>query len=232
MKNDLTVIYISANHITDYFAENIRKQILISKGDYDLISVTHKPIDFGKNICVGDIERNKFNIYRQLLIGAKEAKTKYIAIAEDDVLYPPGHFDIFRPDDDKVAYNFNRWSLYTWREEPIFALKSRRTNTNLIAPRDLLIDAFEERFKKYPNPEKSNRVIKLWSEIGKYEGRLGVKIHDTQKFYSYEPLIIFSHEEALGFDNLGKRKRLDPIRAIELPYFGRAEDMMKIYKKE
>jgi len=227
----LTIIYITANHISEYFAENVRTQLKKAAKDYPIISVSHKPIDLGENICVGDIGRNKINIYKQILIGAKAAKTDYVAIAEDDVLYSEDHFKCFRPEMDTFAYNMNRWSLYTWRKDRLFALKQRQTNTNLIAPRQLLIDTLEERFAKYPEIS-SEKINRHWSEPGKYEKHLGLTERKTCRFNSYQPIIIFSHSEALGYKNLGKRKRLDPIRAIELPYFGRAEDLIKLYEKD
>ena len=227
MSPDLTIVYITANHINEHFARNIRRQLLLAKGDYPLISVSHKPIEFGKNLVVGEIERCKLNIYKQLLIGAKAAKTKYIAIAEDDVLYSPGHFSQHRPKDDRVAYNMNRWSMYTWKD-PVFALKQRRTNTNLIAPRQLFVRALEERFDKYPNPDK--QTMDRWAETGRYENRLGVTVQKTENFTSYQPIIVFSHPEALGYLNLGERKRLNPIRAFQLPYWGTAQAISKMYE--
>ena len=52
---DITAIYYTVNYISDYFAENIKKQILKVIDDMPLISVSQKPIDFGQNICVGKI---------------------------------------------------------------------------------------------------------------------------------------------------------------------------------
>ena len=77
---DLTVVYYTCNAIPNKFAHNMQEQLLKATEGIPIISVSHIPMQFGNNIKV-DLERNHFNIYRQALIGAKEAHTKYIAYA-------------------------------------------------------------------------------------------------------------------------------------------------------
>jgi len=110
---DLTVIYYTSNREKKDFEDKIRKNLLKTTGDIPLISVSQKPIDFGKNICVGDVGTSDHNIYRQMQIGILEAKTKFVCTAEADCLYPPtGYFDFILPD-DKTAYHYtNVWILY------------------------------------------------------------------------------------------------------------------------
>ena len=67
--NDLTIIYYTANHISDYFMANTKKQLIRAIGDAPIISVSQKPMKLGKNICVGDIGRSGYNLYKQILIG-------------------------------------------------------------------------------------------------------------------------------------------------------------------
>src|SRR5574337_272588 len=112
-KKDLTIIYYTSNWLdthNPYFLANTKKQLLKAIGDLPLISVSQKPIALGKNICVGDIGRSHLNIYRQILIGAKAAKTKYVALAEDDILYSWEHFHEHLPEKGKFAYDINKWS--------------------------------------------------------------------------------------------------------------------------
>jgi hypothetical protein len=75
-------------------------------------------------------------IYRQVLEGAKQASTDYVAVAEDDVLYSPEHFK-FRPKPGHWGYNMNPWSIYTWGE-PIFTYKAPggRRNLNDLSVKD------------------------------------------------------------------------------------------------
>lgn len=223
---DLTVVYYTANIINEHFADNVRFQLSEASKPYPIISVSKKPINFGYNIVV-DSPRSYLNIYRQALIGAKAAKTKYIALAEDDVLYSPEHFK-HRSSPGVFAYSVANWGVYTWTKPPVYSWKGRRVLLGLICERELFIEAMEERFAKWPDDTKVNTDI--WAEPGKYERQLGVTVRHTEKFWTHPPNIVFSHEDALAYANLGTRKRLGELRATALPYWGSIEDMMKVYK--
>jgi len=222
---DLTVIYLTANQIPEAFAEYQRKVLLEAIGDYPLISISRKPTDFGKNLIdAGEISAS--NIYKIILRGAKEAETEYVAIAEDDTLYPKEHFNFYRPDKDTFAYNQNRLSLFTWGV-PTYSWRNRKTNATLIAPRGLMIEALEERFAKYPDkmPEK------IVGELGRgmVERNMGVTLRKSVEVFSEISVIQINHE--MGIDGRAKRhtKRLGPIKAYDIPYWGKASDVIKHY---
>lgn len=231
---DLSVVYYTANVIPDGFANAVRSRLfrsMIEAGCTNFIAVSHKPIPltFAEDInIVVDLPRHHLSIYRQALIGAKAAKTKYIALCEDDVLYSPEHFK-HRPQPGKFAYNLGHWGLYTWEKNPLFTWKGRRTLCNLICERDLFIRAMEERFLRWPDDSKID--LGLWAEPGKYERQLDVSIQETEEFWTNPPNVVFSHETALSFQNLGTRKRLGELRALCIPYWGNADEVVKIYKE-
>lgn len=106
MGKETTIIYYTDGCVDKSIGELVRKYI--SKADNPLISVSQQPLDFGTNICVGDIGRSYKNIQSQALVGALAAGTKYIALAEHDTLYPEGYFDWVPPKDDVFYYNKNR----------------------------------------------------------------------------------------------------------------------------
>ena len=143
---DLTVIYLTASEINENFAEYQRRVLVDAIGDYPLISISRKPLDFGQNI-LDNGERGYSNIYRQMLRAAKVATTPFIATAEDDTLYPKEHYNFYRPEKDTFAYNNSRWALFTWGV-PTYSWRNRKSNCSLIAPRELTIEALEERFEK------------------------------------------------------------------------------------
>ena len=232
-KNDLTVVYYTANYLdthNPYFLENTKKQLLKAIDNLPLISVSQKPMAFGQNICVGETGRSHLNLYRQILIGVKAAKTKYVAMAEDDVLYSHEHFHYHLPEKDVFSYNMAKWSLFTWTRPPLFSFRTKRKVVNsLIAKRDMLVEALEERFNKFKGAPDEKIPIHYWGDPGRYENHLGVTVRETEEFYTTEPNIVFSHPEAFGYLSRGTRKRLGDIRAIEIPYWGRAEDILKLY---
>lgn len=222
--SDLTIIYYTANRLKPFFADNVRKILLKAADGLPIISVSQKPLDFGTNICVGTENYSGVQIYRQLLIGAKAANTKYLATAEDDILYSREHFRTYSPKDNEFAYDFSRWALYTWVVPPTYSLKRRRVLSTMIAPRNLLIETLEERFDKYPSGGP------VYSEPGKYEAAYGLTPRKSVEFWSHCPSIVFTHEQSFGFEVQGKKKALGELRAYDIPFWGKASDILtKIY---
>lgn len=214
---DLTAVLYTADALPKKFAENTMVLLKKSLNEIPLI-IIKKP---------SDIERSQAQIYRQVLEGAKQAQTKYVACCEDDVLYSPEHFK-FRPKPEHWGYNMNAWSIFTWGE-PMFTYKppgGRRNLNGLICERNLLIDHLEERFKLW-----SGEVdINIFGEPGKYDNQLGTTPYPSQDFYCNPPNIVFSHEANLQFKGLGTRKALGQVRAIEIPYYGTAKKIRSLYR--
>ncbi len=159
---------------------------------------------------------------------AKQIETKYMAFVEDDTLYSPEHFKYRPKNPNHFAYNIACWGIYTWSSPPIFSYKGRRNNNGLICETKLYIDAMEERFTKWP--EEGEIDLSIWAEPGKYERQLGVKVRETETFYTDPANIMFSHKEGLSYFGLGSRKRLGEIRAWDIPYWGRADKIIKFYE--
>lgn len=244
---DLSVIYYTSNYLEEknpHFLANTKKQLAHAIGDAPLIAVSQKPVLWDRvtqNINLGDIGRSHLNIYWQILQGCKAAKTKWVAMAEDDILYSEQHFNFHffvhphEMEKDKFLYDMNKVSLFTWSNPPIFSFRSKRKVVNqLIAKRDMLIEAMEERFKKLEELRKiwaEEKIYKYWGDPGRYEKHLGVTTRDCYEFYSWTPSIVFSHEYAYGYEmNQGKKKKHGDLRIVELADWGRAEDIMKLYK--
>lgn len=224
---DLTIIYYTANHISPFFMANTQKQLLKAVGNTPIISVSQKPIKFGKNICVGDIGRSSYNLYKQILIGARAATTKYVATAEDDVLYPQKHF-VYRPAKDVFAYDINKWSIFVWDNPPHFSYRNRRTMTSLTVSRTALIKTLEKRFAKHPDP--NNIPLAWWAEPGRFDGYLGIEHVKNERYMCPIPSIVFSTPEAMAFEITGTKKRRGSVRAIEIEPWGTAEEIIKLYK--
>ena len=243
--NNLTVIYYTSNYLektNPYFLHNTRIQFIKAIGDLPVIIVSQKPTSFinmkvdETNVCVGELGRSHLNIYRQILEGAKAATTEFVALAEDDILYSYEHFhnEYIGMYPDKFLYDMNKVSVFTWIKPALFSFRHDRMVVNqLIAPRKLLIEALEERFMKVTERmmqgEKEEKLIKYWGDLGRYEDILGVTVRPTKTFMCKCPSIVFSHENAFGYLNHGKKKRLGDLRIKELEYWGRAEDAMKLY---
>lgn len=240
--NNLTVIYYTSNYLektNPYFLANTKKQLIKAIDGLPLVVVSQertfiRPDDM--NVVIGNVGRSHLNIYRQILEGAKVATTEFVALAEDDILYSYEHFhnEYIGKYPDKFLYDMNKVSVFTWIKPALFSFRHDRMVVNqLIAPRKLLIEALEERFKKITERmmrgEKEEKLIKYWGDLGRYEDLLGVTVRPTKTFMCKCPSIVFTHENAFGYLNHGKKKRLGDLRIKELDYWGRAEDAMKLY---
>lgn len=225
---DLTIVRYTANRLSNYFFNNTNEQLIKAAQNQPIITVSQQPIEVENNIVV-DLPYHHLSIYKQALIGAKAAQTRFIALAEDDVLYSPEHFH-YRPNYGKFAYNMNTWNLTTWGQ-PMFTQKlgGRKNLGNLICSTELFIHAMEERFLRWTNDDDID--LRIWAEPSKYERQLDVSVQESEVFYTNPPNIMFSHETALSFSNLGMRKRLGEIRAIEIPYWGPARVIRNLYEK-
>src|SRR3990167_5544782 len=98
-----TVIYLTTNELPPDWPAYHKKELLEAVDGAPLITMSMKPLDFGLNVIQTE-PKSMSNIYWQLLKGAKLAKTKYVAVAEDDALYPREHF-LQIPKPGTFAYN-------------------------------------------------------------------------------------------------------------------------------
>jgi hypothetical protein len=224
---DITIIMLTANRVPKGWAQFHKEKLLEAAGDIPIITISKEPLDWGINI----IQTEPYgisNVYRQLLKGARLATTPFIAVAEDDTLYPKEHFHTFRPPLDTFAYNKNKFGLFTWGVPPTYYWYDRIKNSTLVAPRKLTIEALEERFKKHPNETSPNLV----GELGRssIEHNLGVTPRKCTWFETSISVVNLDHE--YGIDHLGQthRKRIGILQCYDIPYWGRAEDIVQKFK--
>ncbi len=228
---DLSILYYTSNMIPEKFMKNIQDQIVKAAPNTAIISVSQKPIDFGKNICVGDIGRNLYNLYYQVLVGLREVKTKYVAMAEDDTLYPPEHFE-YRPPDGTLNYDVNKWALFVWDKDAIFSNRpGRRTMNSLVSDTKALRDHLEARYTKYPTIASIPPEIYeyYWGEPGRFEAHLRMPALRVQRYMSVTPHVTFYHPDSLGFAHLGTRKAHGSVIVETLPGWPAPAELRKLY---
>jgi len=223
---DISIILLTLNKVPEKWAEFHKKVLLEAIGDTPVIAISRVPMDWEINLLQKD-SPSVSNIYRQLLRGAKEAITPYIAVVEDDTLYPAEHFK-FRPKDDEFLYNMSRWGILSWAKNPVYFYRHRESNSTLIAPRKLVIKCLEERFEKYPGDSAEWMAGEMGKE--KVERRFGLKKYKSVRVHSHDPVINFHHVN--GIDKLEQSKRKSDRKALiayDIPKWGRAEDVVKYF---
>ena len=149
------LVYYTDNSGDPFLMEACRRQVKRCMEthripDRHLVSVSHKPLDFGRNIVM-DLERAVLSIFKQVLKGLQESTADIIFLLEHDLVYHPSHFD-FRPSDKNIFYyDRNRWSVCDVTGKAVFY----HTNvpSMLCADRQLLIDHY-------------SRVVKMTEKNG------------------------------------------------------------------
>ena len=212
-----TILYYTCNRENESFESKIMSNILTKSGGLPIVSVSQKPIKFGKNICVGDVGMSYFNEFRQILIGAKEVKTEYIVFAEADFLYPEEYFN-YNPSGDSNIYRYdNIWMVF------IHGLYTRKNFSNgaQIAKRDYIVSLLESYFAN--QPQWADRSYKIVDGNGK--PKLDYLGSEFEYFHGGVACISFRTME--GMTSKSYYKRHGGIRT--LPYWGNVYDLRKEY---
>jgi len=116
------IVYYTDSRLEEVLDRKVRDQIIKASDGIEIISVSQKPIEFGKNICIGMKPRSYLNLYRQVLLGLEHADPDAVVyLCEHDVFYHPSHFDFIPPRKEKIYYNLNR---YYWKRNVNYFMKS------------------------------------------------------------------------------------------------------------
>jgi hypothetical protein len=212
---------LTPNKVPKKWAEYHKKVLMEEAGDAKFITISREPLDWGINLI--QTEYGITNIYKQVLRGAKIATTPYIAIADDDTLYPREHF-LFRPPLDKFAYNHTRWHIFSWKTKvPYYFYKGRPGNGLMIASREIVIKAIENRLLHYPDGFTGF----LTQELGVKTYTRRYDVCDYVPFYTYHPVVSFFHTGSFDKLNQQRRKVPGPVQCFDLPKWGRADEVIK-----
>jgi len=138
---DITAIYYTSNVEVPVFEKRIGEALVESAGDTPIISVSHKPMNLGNNVCVGDVGVSSQNGYMQMLIGLEMATTKWACLAVADSAYPPEYFQFRPPREDTFYIAKPLWVFFAQRGKARkFVNKPRGSELAMVCSRRLLIE--------------------------------------------------------------------------------------------
>lgn len=201
----------------------VREQILKCLNGNELVSVSHIPMDFGKNICV-DYESSVLSMFRQILFGLESISSDVVFLCEHDVLYHPSHFEFTPERDDKYYFNTNVWSYCTKTKRALFYEDARKTSC-MVAHRDLLINHYRLKIKKI---ERDGWTTKMGFEPGKTPPK-GVDYFERARWKSEYPNVDIKHGgniTKIRFDKRQYRQELIGWTVSdEIPYWGKVSDL-------
>jgi hypothetical protein len=215
--DDLTVVYYTSNQESPDFEANVRKHLKQSATGIPIISVSQRPIDLGTNICVGDVGVSSHNAWRQLQIGAMEAKTRWVCTAEADFLYPRSYFEFCPPEDDVAYLAAPLYVLFHQRgRAKVYAEKPRLSEAAMVIGRDCLVDAVETTLTGYG-------MWGLGSANGETFPYLLNVVGKRARFVLDAPVVTFKTDR-----NMHRRTPHNTRSyARELPYWGNSRELIR-----
>ena len=135
------ILYFTDNRLDRKPIGKAAKEWLL-KGGLPILSISLKPIKFGRNIHY-EGRRSHTTMFKQILTGLAAATADVIFMGEHDVLYHPSHFDFIPERDDVYYYNNNVWK-YRLSDQKVIRYDCKWLS-QLCAYRELLIEHYERR---------------------------------------------------------------------------------------
>jgi ribosomal protein L37E len=185
------LVYYTDNRLDPAIMDACQRQIQLCSNGHDLVSVSLKPVDFGRNVTI-DAERGYLTMFRQILAGLKASTADVVFLVEHDMLYHPSHFDFIPPRRDTFYYNQNRWMVDATTGKALFHYAN--STSGLCAYRELLLKHYRKRVKLVRRNGFSRR---MGFEPGTHrrEERVDDYWHDT--WMSEQPNIDIRHKHNL-----------------------------------
>lgn len=224
LKDLLTVLYYTSSREDPIFEQKIIENLLGACGDLPIVSVSQKPLNLGKNICVGNVGLSYLNEWRQILIGAKEVQTPYIIFAESDFLYPKEYFNFIPPKKGLYRYD-NIWIVF--KDTQIAGSYRRKSYSEgaQICDKETLISTYERYLANKPQWYDGD-----YKEISNIEDDNWIVHNMPFEFFSGETACIsFKTGEGMRSRTNVFNKGFSDNRKMTLPYWGDVNDLRKKY---
>ena len=243
MDTSTTIIFCTDNSCPKDIFEVVVNRL--RKVDLPIISVSHKPLDLGTNICIGKHKRSWLTLYKQISLGLQAATTPNIHIAEHDCLYSEEHW-AWRPPKDNIFYYNENVCLVEWSKgnEELNGMYSRfwaqrLALSQLVCNRELYLRVLEKRLDiidkdrslikaiEHIGEPGVSRVKKArhWADSGRpvylkeFLGRV-LELEKYETFATEIPNLDVRHDKNFTGPRRGRK------RCYELPYWGKFEELV------
>jgi len=218
----MSIIYYTGNGDYPRLEEAVRDTILAHSEGMPIVSVSHKPIQFGKNICVGSIRQAPEHVFMQLRIAAQVAESDFVCVCEADTLYPPEFFQ-FQPTDDKTYYH-PATGYIVWRGHVnVYHRKRMQELTGVVSRRHLLalVESMQEEHASLEWPHRTGTAQTM---------QIDAIVAAGGKTEQADLGPVVTLKSGRGMHRHSPFSRRDNTRA--LPVWGSAKDMWKKYRCE
>jgi hypothetical protein len=256
MENLKSVLYLTDNSLDERLADVCRKKIYENSNGIPIIYVSQKSLKYEKDepnnngwnigVVVGEIGRSWLSLYKQMLAGLEACETKYVGIAEHDVIYGTEHLQWIPPTDDTFYYNHNCWLVQWGGNHPelngMYSYWPKRfALSQLVCNKELLKESIKERLSLLENGYHMVKGLKGAGEpgvadkiaIGQLEAGSGrptqlqrylkgfLKEYKSESFKTEQPNIDIRHGTNFTGAKRGKH------RCYSLPYWGNFKELME-----
>ena len=144
-KSPRVIVYYTDSKLEPRLAAAVRKHLKKMAGPIPIISVSQEPLNFGKNICVGEKPRSVMSMFEQQLAGLKAApEGSIIYLCEHDIFYHSSHFAFIPPTKKHCWFNTNRYH-HRFGMDSFLKARGKRAYSQGVAYREMLIPHFETR---------------------------------------------------------------------------------------
>jgi glycosyltransferase involved in cell wall biosynthesis len=156
--------------------------------DIPIMSVSLKPIRFGKNVTV-QRDRGHETWMRQLLTGLEMMNCDVVYICDHDVLYHPSHFTFDPPTRDTFYYNTNVWKVSAANGHAIHY--DTKQVSGLVAYRSALLDHYRARVARI---DRDGFDLRAGFEPGSQKPYARFDSRGMETFVSEYPIVDIRHE--------------------------------------
>jgi len=204
-----TVLYYGVEGMLDSdFEFAVRKNLIAAAGNRPIVWAIQPR---GKELSYK-------SAFENMLGGLKQVETKYVALAEHDVLYPALHFDHI-PNAD-IEYDKARYRLLA--DEGVFSFRPGRAMSTAIAKTEAMRKHVEQRLD---NPDSFPPKSQRWEPEGDEDKLFGTDGITVGYFRSIRPVVdVVNHGK-----NLTHRKTAKKPTTI-LRGWGDAKDVINNYR--
>ena len=200
-----SILYYTANRPKPELAEYVRSCIdAIREPESQTVCVTHDRVNWGDvEIVRGKVECGLSDQYRQILAGIDACEHDTVFLAEDDVLYPPGHYEWRANGRRLLAYDLHMCRMNELGFWPDF----RQIDSGCCGSKRAIKEAAEWKLGEL---DAGRRV--RWSELGAESPSTARTVDVSTKY----PFL----DVRWGGNLTGRREAREGKYHIKLPFWG------------
>ena len=102
------IIFYTDNQLNLKIAHRVQRQL--KRIGLPIVSVSLKPMTFGKNTCL-PLKRGHLTMFKQILTALEASTADIVYFCEHDVMYHTAHFDFVPENAETFYYNTNVWKI-------------------------------------------------------------------------------------------------------------------------